>query len=66
MCSLKSLPTQYEKLTQKHMQYVQESKDIVAVQLTRLILKVYYRNFCRGILRDWELGKVQHQVKHLK
>ena len=66
MCSLKSRPTQYEKLTQKHTQYVQESKDIVAVQPTRLILKVYYRNFCRGILWDLELGKVQHQVKHLK
>ena len=48
------------------MQYVQESKDIVAVRLTRLILKVYYRNFCRGILWDLELREVQHQVKHLK
>ena len=39
MCSLTSLPTQYtyEKLTQKHMQYVQESKDIVVVRQTRLI-----------------------------
>ena len=60
MCSMKSLPMQYLKLTQKHMQYVQESKDIEAVQLTRLILKVYYRNFYRGILWDLELGKVQH------
>ena len=48
------------------MQYVQESKDIVAVRLTRLILKVYYRNFFRGILWDLELSEVQHQVKHLK
>ena len=56
MCSMKSLPMQYLKLTQKHMQYVQESKDIEAVQLTRLILKVYYRNFCRGILWELELG----------
>ena len=32
MCSLTSLPIQYEKLTQKHMQYVQESKDIVVVR----------------------------------
>ena len=66
ICSLKSLPTQYEKLTQKHMQYVQKSKDIVTLRLTRLILKVYYRNFCRGILWHLELGEVQHQVKHLK
>ena len=43
-----------------------KSLKTVAVRLSRFILKVYYRNFRRGILWDLELGEVQHQVKHLK
>ena len=38
----------------------------MVVRLSRFILKVYYRNFRRGILWDLELDEVKHQVKHLK